>query len=65
MGKWYLFASVFQLIIGVLAVAAFVVLWVGGEDMRRWIVTVLLSVAFAVMGISGIVTYCKNKNKFM
>ena len=55
--KRQLFASIFQLIVGVLAIALFVVLGFGGENMIKWIVTLILSVAFVIMGIIGIVDY--------
>lgn len=55
MRKWKLAASVFQLVIGVLGVAAFIVLAVNNESMTRWIVTLVLAIAFAVMGVIGIV----------
>ena len=55
--KWNLIASVFQLIVGVLAVAAFVILAVNQEDLRRWIVTLILALCFIVLGIIGIIDY--------
>ncbi len=55
MRKWKLAASVFQLVIGVLGVAAFIVLAVNNESMTRWIVTLVLAIAFAVLGVIGIV----------
>lgn len=55
--KWRLFVSVFQLIVGVLAIASFVILAFDGENMSRWIVTLTLSIAFVVMGIIGIIDY--------
>ena len=55
MRKWKLAASVFQLVIGVLGVAAFIVLAINNESMTRWIVTLVLAIAFAVMGVIGIV----------
>lgn len=59
--KWQLFASIFQLIVGILAILSFVILGIGGENMTKWIVTLLLSVAFVVLGIIGIADY-KSKN---
>ncbi|MBO5009220.1 MAG: hypothetical protein J6D20_00750 [Clostridia bacterium] len=59
--KWQLFSSVFQLVVGVMAIAAFVILGLGGEDMTRWIITLLLAIAFAVMGIIGILDYKSQK----
>ena len=55
--KWGLFCSIFQLVIGILAIAAFAVLAIGGEVMPKWIVTLILAIAFVVMGIFGIVDY--------
>lgn len=59
--KWNLIASIFQLIIGVLSVLAFMVLGSGGENMTKWIVTLILSIAFVVLGVIGIVDYRANK----
>lgn len=55
--RWNLFASIFQLVIGVLAIAAFVVLATSGESVGRWIVTLILAIAFVVLGIIGIFNY--------
>jgi uncharacterized membrane protein HdeD (DUF308 family) len=59
--KWQLFGSVFQLIVGILAIASFVILWFGGENMSKWIVTLILSIGYVVMGIIGIVDYKSTK----
>lgn len=59
--KWLLFSSVFQLVIGLLGVIAFIVLSVNGENTARFIVAMLLGIAYAVMGIIGIITYKKIK----
>ncbi|MEE1280571.1 MAG: hypothetical protein UHH95_07085 [Oscillospiraceae bacterium] len=57
--KWKLIASIFQLIIGLLAIAAFIILAVNGEDLRRWIVTAILALCFIVFGVIGIIDYLK------
>lgn len=59
--KWQLFASIFQLIVGLCAITSFVILAFGGENMAKWIITLILSVAFVVMGIIGIIDYKSNK----
>ena len=59
--KWQLFASVFQLIVGIMAIVSFVILALNGEDMARWIVTLILSAAFVVLGIIGIVDHRSKK----
>ena len=55
--KWQLFASVLQLIVGAFAIGSFFVLGSGGENMTKWVVTLVLSVAFVVLGIIGIIDY--------
>ncbi len=59
--KFNLIASIFQLVIGIVAIWAFVVLGSSGEDMSRWIVTLILSIAFVILGIIGIMDYKSNK----
>ena len=59
--KFNLIASIFQLVVGVAAVSAFVVLGLSGENMSKWIVTLILSIAFVVLGIIGIIDYKSNK----
>ncbi len=55
--KWHLAASVFQLIIGLLAIIAFCILCAGGENMVKWTITLLLAVGYVIMGIVGIIRY--------
>lgn len=59
--KWNLAASVFEVIIGVLAVIAFFIISASGEDMGKWIITLLLAVAFVVIGVLGIIGYKSSK----
>jgi uncharacterized membrane protein HdeD (DUF308 family) len=55
--KWNLIASIFRLVIGILAILSFAVLAINGENMIRWIPTLILSIAFVVLGIIGIIDY--------
>ncbi len=55
--KWNLISSIFQLVIGVIAVVTFAVVGLSGENMIKWIVTLILSVAFIILGIIGIIDY--------
>ena len=59
--KWQLVASIFQLTVGLAAIISFAILGFGGENMAKWIVTLILSVAFVVMGVIGIIDYKSNK----
>lgn len=55
--KWQLFSSIFQLIIGIIAIIAFIIVGVNGEKVVKWVVTLILSIAFVVLGIMGIIDY--------
>ena len=59
--KWQLFASIFQLIIGIVAIISFVILGFSGENMVKWIITLILAIVYVVLGILGIVDYKTNK----
>lgn len=58
--KWQLISSIIQLVIGFLAIVSFAVLAISGENISRWIVTLILAIAFVILGVIGIVDY-KNK----
>lgn len=60
-GKWQLFSSIFQLIIGVFAVVAFLILGFSDEELTKWIITLILAIAFIILGFIGIIDYKKNK----
>ena len=55
--KFSLFSSIFQLVVGIAAIASFIIIGEGGEDLTKWIVTLLLSIAFVVLGVVGIIDY--------
>lgn len=57
--KKQLFLSVFQLVVGAAATAAFIILDLGGESMTKWTITLVLAIAYIVMGIWGIADYLK------
>jgi len=59
--KWILISSIIQLLIGLLTIIAFIILYINGEDMTRWIVTLILAIAFMAIGIINILDY-KNNN---
>ena len=59
--KRNLIVSIFQLVIGLLAIVAFAILGFDGEDMTKWLITLLLAVAYVILGIIGIRDYKSNK----
>ena len=56
-----LIAAIIQLCIGIAAVAAFIIVAVGAEPLGKWIVTLILAIAFIVLGTIGIVDWVKEK----
>ena len=59
--KFYLFSSILQFIVGLAAIIAFVYLAIQGEAMTKWVITLVLAVAFVVMGLLGILDYKKTR----
>lgn len=59
--KWNLISSIVQLVFGILAVIAFIILAINGEIMTKWIITLLLAIAFIIIGIIGIIDYKSQK----
>ncbi len=58
--KWQMFASLFQIVVGIAAILSYFVLASGGEDMTKWIITLILAVLYVILGIIGII---ENKTK--
>jgi uncharacterized membrane protein HdeD (DUF308 family) len=61
MSKWQLFSSIFQLVVGIAAIVAYVIIAIAGEPLGRWTVTLMLAIAFVVLGIVGIVDWKRMK----
>ena len=59
--KWNLISSIVQLVVGLLAIIAFIILAMNGEIMTKWIITLLLAIAFVILGIIGIIDYRTQK----
>lgn len=59
--KWNLISSIIQLVFGLLAIVAFIIIALSGEVMTKWIITLLLAIAFVVLGVIGIIDYKSQK----
>lgn len=59
--KFSLAISIFQIIVGVLAVCAFFILGFAKENMVKSIGTLALAVAFIVLGVHGVLNYRSGK----
>ncbi len=54
---WFLIASIVQLIIGILAVASFLILAIGGENVTKWIPAALLGIVHIVLAVFNFAEY--------
>ena len=63
MRKRYLFAAIFQFVVGVVAIIAYIVIAASGEPLGKWTVTLLLAIAFVVIGVIGIADWKKSNRK--
>ena len=63
MSKWRLFSSIFQIVVGIAAVIAYIVIAASGEPLGKWTVTLLLAIAFVVIGAIGIADWKKSNRK--
>ena len=61
MKKWYLFTAMFQILVGIAAIIAFIFVAVSGESLGKWIITLIVSIAFVIMGVINIINYVKLK----
>ncbi len=61
MKKWYLYASILQLVVGIAAVIAYVYLASVGEPTGKWTITLFLAIGYVVLGVIGIIDYNKSK----
>ena len=63
MRKWNLFAAIFQILVGIAAIIAYIVIAASGESHGKWTITLILAIAFVVMGIMNVVDYARTKKK--
>lgn len=59
--KLSLISSIIQLVFGLFAVIAFIIISINGEFEARWTVSLILAVAFIIIGIIGIIDFKNNK----
>ena len=57
-----MFSSIFQIVVGIAAIIAYIVIAASGEPLGKWTVTLLLAIAFVVIGVIGIIDWNKSKN---
>lgn len=60
MKKWNLFAAIFQIVVGIAAIIAYIVVAASGEPLGKWTITLILAIAFVAIGIIGAIDYVKS-----
>ena len=60
MKKWNLFAAIFQIVVGIAAIVAYIVVATSGEPLGKWTITLILAIAFVVMGVINAIDYVKS-----
>ena len=60
MKKWNLFAAIFQIVVGIAAIVAYIVVATSGDPLGKWTITLILAIAFVVMGVIGAIDYVKS-----
>lgn len=61
MSKWQLVSSLVQMIIGFLGVVAYIILLIISEPMLKWTVTLILSIAYFIIGLVNFLQIIKRK----
>lgn len=63
MSKWRLFSSIFQIVVDIAAIIAYIVIAASGEPLGKWTVTLFLAIAFVVIGAIDIADWKKSNRK--
>lgn len=64
MKKRNLFVAIFQIVVGIAAIVAFIIVAASGDPIGKWSVTLILAIAFVVMGVIGLIDYVKSNRKY-
>ena len=63
MKKWNLFAAIFQIVVGIAAIVAYTVVAASGEPLGKWTVTLVLAIAFVVIGVIGVIDFTRSNKR--
>ena len=59
MKKRNLFAAIFQIVVGIAAIIAYIFVAASGEPLGKWTITLILAIAFVVMGVIDLIDFLK------
>ena len=63
MKKWNLFAAIFQIVVGIAAIIAYIIIATSGEPLGKWTITLILAITFVVIGVINTIDYVKSNKK--
>ena len=63
MKKWNLFAAIFQIVVGIAAIIAYIFVAASGDPLGKWTITLILAIAFVVMGVINFIDFLKLKRQ--
>ena len=52
-------ASIFEIVVGIFAIVAFITLAINGESLLKWAIALILAILLIGIGINGIIKFCK------
>lgn len=61
MKKWNLFAAIFQIIVGISTIIAYIFIAISGEPLGKWTITLILAITIVIIGVINIISYVKLK----
>ena len=61
MKEWNLFAAIFQIVVGIAAIVAYIFVAASGEPLGKCTITLILAIAFVVMGVIGLIGFLKSR----
>ena len=61
MKKWNLFTAIFQILAGIATIIAYIFVATSGEALGKWTITLILAIAFVVIGVINTISYVKLK----
>ena len=64
MKKWSLFTAIFQIVVGILAIICYIVIATSGEPIGKWTITLILAIAFVIIGVVNTIDYVKSNKTY-
>lgn len=56
-----LVVAIFQIVIGLAAIISFIIVALNGENMLKWIITLIFAILFLILGVTELIQYIKSR----